>query len=43
VFWDGNFKNGSPVPLGLYIITAKVRDVDGTKKEGFESVLVNCP
>jgi hypothetical protein len=43
VFWGGNFKDGTPVPLGLYIITAKVRYVDGTKKEGFESVLVNCP
>lgn len=43
IFWDGNFENGSPVPLGLYIITVKVRYVDGTKKEGFESVLVNCP
>jgi len=43
VFWDGTLKNGSPAPFGLYIIAAKVRYTDGTKKEGFESVLVNCP
>ncbi|MDD5582051.1 MAG: lamin tail domain-containing protein [Candidatus Marinimicrobia bacterium] len=42
VFWDGTLTNGMDVPLGLYIIVAKARYVDGSKQEGFKSVLVNC-
>jgi|GEM_PF-3048517 len=41
VFWDGTYSDGNPVPLGLYIIYARVRRTNGTKREGRMTAVVN--
>lgn len=42
VFWDGTFTDGNPVPLGLYIVYARVRKTDGSKREERMTAVVNC-
>ena len=42
VFWDGTYSDGNPVPLGLYIVYARVRKSNGAKREERMTALVNC-